>query len=154
MSADWEIDAAPWREYSPGEGSTKQHMKLSAEDLVLYRSKITSKEVSYNGVKYKTFFVSIHVNCFLGDDGRTIEQRVLAYTDALYQHLNHLKKDGVPYYTMSKQHIYSEIMAHVWVWIYIGYPSTEVINLNVNESRPHVIFLMNQFGYNGEEEFG
>ena len=78
----------------------------------------------------------------------------MAYTDALYRHLNDLKKDGVTYYTMSKQHIYSEIMAHIWAWIYIGYPNAEVIDLNVNESRSYVIFLMKQYGYNGEEEFG
>ena len=99
--------------------------------------------------------MAIHSNFFFGLGGaRTpYKETVALYTEYLYEHINSLKCEGYAYYTMSKEHIYSEIMAHLLIWRGIAYPNTETVNLNVDENRWYVKGLMNLYGYNSKEDF-
>lgn len=117
---------------------------------------ISKRYVTKDGQNYITYDVSVETKHFSKweNDRRDMMDVTECYAKYVYDLVKAEIEadDGSAYWIMSENHIYSEMMAHIEVWFTLGVDSTEVANLNVDESRRHVRFLMYLNGYNGREE--
>ena len=136
--------------------SESWRMRQVARRLVRKTTLNQKYPVESGGNKYKTYNASIDADEFKPwfKHINTLENITKLYADELHKRIEKRKKADADnaYWTMSKNHIQSETMAHLFVHIVTGgrVNAAQRIDLNVDESRWYVILLMEDWGYERE----
>ena len=141
-----------------------EEIKLWAQDLVENYTAIELVELSdYPG--YYSFTVEIESELFEPYSGSISELSLAAsiYSNLVYNKIGRMALSefhNKDFYLMSENHIYSELMVHLWGWFYapkllklIYDDKNKDAMLNVSENRSSVLLLMWVFGYDGKEEY-
>lgn len=138
------------------EGDTSQLLYIRAWIIASQYTTIEEKTVNKDGRTFVTYNVNVDSKLFSDwkSDWSTMKEVTEIYSDYVYGIvLDEVEaKDSGAFWIMDKNHIYSEMMAHLWCWFSFGVDSTEKANLNVNEDRWYVKSIMRIYGYTGSEE--
>ena len=138
------------------EGDTSPALYIRAWIIASQYTTIEEKNVNRDGDVFITYNIDVDTKLFSDwkSDWYTMKEATEIYADFVYSMvLDEVEaKDSGAFWIMDKNHIYSEMMAHIDCWFSFGIDMTEEANLNVNEDRWYVKFIMRLYGYTGSEE--
>ena len=139
-----------------GLGIRGNSLEVEAKKLVKESTEIIERVISHNNQTYVTYDAKIDSNNFSKwkDDIETLSTVIRYYSRYLYLEIAELKdaNNHPAYWTMSQNHIYSEMMAHVTIWFTFGVDKTERVDLNVDENRLIALVPMLFWGFEGKDE--